>query len=76
MSPAARVHPATERGVRVDCMSDGLYGGRRFLTLNILNEDVLNGSGIEIETSLWLGVTSMKKYFWLFLPANSKSEEF
>jgi putative transposase len=36
----------------VDFMSDTLYGGRRFRTLNILDEGVREGLAIEIDTSL------------------------
>jgi putative transposase len=36
----------------VDFMSDTLYGGRRFRTLNILDEGVREGLVIEIDTSL------------------------
>ena len=36
----------------VDFMSATLYGGRRFLTLNILDEGVREGLAIEIDTSL------------------------
>lgn len=36
----------------VDFMSDTLYGGRRFWTLNILDEGVREGLAIEIDTSL------------------------
>jgi putative transposase len=36
----------------VDFMSDTLYGGRRFRTLNILDEGVREGVAIEIDTSL------------------------
>jgi putative transposase len=33
-------------------MSDTLYGGRRFRTLNVLDEGVREGLAIEIDTSL------------------------
>lgn len=33
-------------------MSDTLYGGRRFRTLNILDEGVREGLAIEVDTSL------------------------
>ena len=36
----------------VDFMSDTLYGGRRFRTLNILDEGVREGLAIELDTSL------------------------
>jgi putative transposase len=36
----------------IDFMSDTLYGGRRFRTLNILDEGVREGLAIEIDTSL------------------------
>lgn len=36
----------------VDFMSDTLYGGRRFRTLNVLDEGVRKGLAIEIDTSL------------------------
>jgi len=36
----------------VDFMSDTLYGGRRFRTLNILDEGVREGLAIEVDTSL------------------------
>jgi putative transposase len=36
----------------VDFMSDSLYGGRRFRTLNVLDEGVREGLAIEIDTSL------------------------
>jgi putative transposase len=36
----------------VDFMSDTLYGGRRFRTLNILDEGVREGLAIETDTSL------------------------
>ena len=36
----------------VDFMSDTLYGGRRFCTLNILDEGVREGLAIEVDTSL------------------------
>jgi putative transposase len=36
----------------VDFMSDTLYGGRRFRTLNVLDEGVREGLAIEIDTSL------------------------
>lgn len=36
----------------VDFMSDPLYGGRRFRTLNVLDEGVREGLAIEIDTSL------------------------
>lgn len=36
----------------VDFMSDTLYGGRRFRTLNLLDEGVREGLAIEIDTSL------------------------
>ena len=36
----------------VDFMSDTLYGGRRFQTLNVLNEGVREGLAIEVDTSL------------------------
>lgn len=36
----------------VDVMSDTLYGGRRFRTLNILDEGVREGLAIEVDTSL------------------------
>lgn len=36
----------------VDFMSDTLYDGRRFRTLNILDEGVREGLAIEIDTSL------------------------
>lgn len=36
----------------MDFMSDTLYGGRRFRTLNILDEGVREGLAIEIDTSL------------------------
>lgn len=36
----------------MDFMSDALYNGRRFRTLNILDEGVREGLGIEIDTSL------------------------
>lgn len=56
--PAARglgpARCAGDRGVdhAVDFMSDTLYGGRRFRTLNILDEGVREGLVIEIDTSL------------------------
>ena len=34
----------------VDFMSDTLYGGRRFGTLNILDEEVREGLAIEVDT--------------------------
>ena len=36
----------------LDFMSDALYGGRRFRTLNILDEGVREGLAIEIDASL------------------------
>jgi putative transposase len=36
----------------VDFMSDTLYGGRRFRTVNVLDEGVREGLAIEIDTSL------------------------
>ena len=36
----------------MDFMSDTLYGGRRFRTLNVLDEGVREGLAIEIDTSL------------------------
>ena len=36
----------------MDFMSDPLYGGRRFRTLNILDEGIREGLAIEIDTSL------------------------
>lgn len=36
----------------VDFMDDTLYGGRRFGTLNILDEGVREGLAIEVDTSL------------------------
>jgi putative transposase len=36
----------------VDFMSDTLYGGRRFRTLNVLDEGVREGLAIEVDTSL------------------------
>jgi len=36
----------------VDYMSDTLYGGRRFGTLNILDEGVREGLAIEVDASL------------------------
>jgi putative transposase len=36
----------------LDFMSDTLYGGRRFRTLNVLDEGVREGLAIEIDTSL------------------------
>ena len=36
----------------IDFMSDTLYGGRRFRTLNILDEGVREGLAIEVDTSL------------------------
>ena len=36
----------------LDFMSDTLYGGRRFRTLNILDEGVREGLAIEVDTSL------------------------
>jgi putative transposase len=36
----------------VDCMSDTLYGGRRFRTLNLLDEGVREVLAIEVETSV------------------------
>lgn len=36
----------------VDFLSDTLYGGRRFGTLNILDEEVRDGLAIEVDTSL------------------------
>ena len=36
----------------VDFLSDTVYGGRRFRTLNILDEGVREGLAIEVETSL------------------------
>lgn len=36
----------------MDFMSDTLYGGRRFRTLNILDEGVREGLAIEVDTSL------------------------
>src|SRR5512141_2133557 len=36
----------------VDFMSDILYGGRRFRTLNVLDEGVREGLAIEVDTSL------------------------
>lgn len=36
----------------VDFMSDTLYGGRRFCTLNVLDEGVREGLAIEVDTSL------------------------
>jgi putative transposase len=46
------VVPAPNRVWAVDFMSDTLYGGRRFRTLNILDEGVREGLAIEIDTSL------------------------
>jgi putative transposase len=36
----------------MDFMSDTLYGGRRFRTLNILDEGVREGLAIEVDTSI------------------------
>ncbi len=36
----------------VDFMSDTVYGGRRFRTLNVLDKEVREGVAIEIDTSL------------------------
>ena len=36
----------------VDFMSDTLYGGRRFRTLNVLDEGIREGLAIEVDTSL------------------------
>ena len=36
----------------LDFMSDSLYQGRRFRTLNVLDEDVREALAIEIDTSL------------------------
>ena len=36
----------------IDFMSDALYGGRRFRTLNVLDEGVREGLAIEVDTSL------------------------
>ena len=36
----------------VDCMSDTVYGGRRFRTLNVLDEGVREGLASEVDPSL------------------------
>ena len=36
----------------MDFMADALYGGRKFRTLNFLDESVPEGLAIEIDTSL------------------------
>ncbi len=46
------VIPQPNAGWAVDCMSDTLYGGRRFRTLNVLDEGVREGLAIEIDTAL------------------------
>lgn len=46
------VVPAPNVVWAVDFMSDTLYGGRRFRTLNVLDEGVREGLAIEIDTSL------------------------
>lgn len=46
------VVPAPNAVWALDFMSDTLYGGRRFRTLNILDEGVREGLAIEIDTSL------------------------
>lgn len=46
------VIPAVNQTWSMDFMSDALYNGRRFRTLNILDEGVREGLGIEIDTSL------------------------
>ena len=46
------VVPAPNAVWAVDFMSDTLYGGRRFRTLNVLDEGVREGLAIEIDTSL------------------------
>jgi len=46
------VVPAPNAVWAVDFMSDTLYGGRRFPTLNILDEGVREGLAIEVDTSL------------------------
>ena len=52
-SSATHGEPATQCGVgALDFMSDTLYGGRRFRTLNILDEGVREGLTIEVDTSL------------------------
>jgi len=46
------VIPAPNVVWAMDFMSDTLYGGRRFRTLNILDEGVREGLAIEVDTSL------------------------
>lgn len=46
------VLPAPNAVWAVDFMSDALYAGRRFRTLNVLDEGVREGLAIEVDTSL------------------------
>jgi putative transposase len=46
------VSPQPNVGGAVDCMSDTLYGGRRFRTFNLLDEGVREVLAIEVDTSL------------------------
>jgi putative transposase len=46
------VSPLANQTWSLDFMSDALYCGRRFRTLNVLDEGVREGLGIEIDTSL------------------------
>ena len=46
------VVPAPNTVWAIDFMSDTLYAGRRFRTLNILDEGVREGLAIEVDTSL------------------------
>lgn len=46
------VIPSVNQTWSLDFMSDALYCGRRFRTLNVLDEGVREGLGIEIDTSL------------------------
>ena len=46
------VIPAPNVVWAMDFMSDTLYGGRRFRTLNVLDEGVREGLAIEVDTSL------------------------
>ncbi len=55
-SPATPAAPGGTDGVNqvwaVDFMHDALYGGRRFRTLNVLDEGNREGLTIEVGTSL------------------------
>ncbi len=51
-APAARRAPSAQCGLGGGFYERHLYGGRRFRTLNVLDEGVREGLAIEIDTSL------------------------